>query len=167
MCKNPSETCDITYLCVGKTGPCSASTYHKLKLTEMSGCECPGCPKAVIQGGPAEGGDKEEALGFLARFMERNDFTCYKPEEYKEACKNVGGYMCSIRVYANIKNVVTQLSSTRAGTVDMCMEPTCANCYNRLPWDPYGGCGESLSSLHRDESKIYLFSFNNSSAIFS
>jgi hypothetical protein len=87
MCKNPSEKCDITYLCVGRTGPCSASTYHKLKLTEMSGCECPGCPKAVIQGGSNVVDQKTEALGILAQFMERNDFLCYKPTKYKRRAK--------------------------------------------------------------------------------
>ena len=148
MCKNPNELCDVTYLCVGKTGPCSASTYHKLQMTEMSGCECPGCPKAIIQGGPPVDDSQSEALGMLAQLMERNDFTCNKPTVYKTACSEVGGYMCTLRVDAQIKNVVTQLTSTRGGTVDMCMWSHCAHCYNRRPWEKYGGCGESLSSLH-------------------
>ena len=56
--------------------------------------------------------------------------------------------MCTVRVDAKIKNIVTELVSTRGGTVDMCMWGKCAHCYNRLPWENYFGCGESLSSLH-------------------
>ena len=89
MCKNPNEICDVTYLCVGKTGPCSASTYHKFEMTEMSGCECPGCPKAVVQGGPAVDDSQNQALSMLSQFMERNDFTCLKPTQYKQACADV------------------------------------------------------------------------------
>ena len=114
----------------------------------MSSCECPGCPKAVIQGGPPLDDQQGEAMGYLAMLMERTDFTCFKPTEYKIACSEVGGYMCTVRVDATITNIVTQLVSTRGGTVDMCMWPECAHCYNRLPWEKYSGCGESLSSLH-------------------
>jgi hypothetical protein len=148
MCRNPNEFCDVSYLCVGRTGPCSALTYHKLKLTEMSQCECEGCAKAVIQGGAVSTDTASEAMGMLAQFMERNDFICNKPDEYKDACKEVDGYMCTLRVEALIVNTVTGLQSTRGGSIDTCLRNSCAHCYNRRPWDPHSGCGESIASLH-------------------
>ena len=148
MCRNPNEFCDVSYLCVGRTGPCSALTYHKLKLTEMSQCECEGCAKAVIQGGAVSTDTASEAMGMLAQFMERNDFICNKPDEYKDACKEVDGYMCTLRVEALVVNTVTGLQSTRGGSIDTCLRNSCAHCYNRRPWDPHSGCGESIASLH-------------------